>query len=179
MARVNKIWGGFCVYSSSLSVTCLNKCRQHRVCIPTKKTYVGPAIAAVEVSRSTRSHPIENVRPLFYSKSTMLNIVESLIVFSGLCLSRTKGIVISLLTCACSPNSTFGGAAGVLRYVFALVPRGEQQRGEQPGALNVYYSNAQVMQKACARACGATICGKTSMPRFALLMTGSDGYDLV
>ena len=62
--------------------------------IRTKKR-VGPAIAAVEVSRSTRSHPIENVRPLFYSKSTMLSIVESLIFFSGLCSSRTKGIVIS------------------------------------------------------------------------------------
>ncbi len=47
-----------------------------------QKKYVGPTIAAVEVSRSTRSHPIENVRPLFYSKSTMLNIVKSLITFS-------------------------------------------------------------------------------------------------
>ena len=37
------------------------------------KKRVGPAIAAVEVSRSTRSHPIENVRPLFYIKSIMLN----------------------------------------------------------------------------------------------------------
>ena len=41
--------------------------------IRTKQKRVGPAIAAVEVSRSTRSHPIKNVRPLFYIKSTMLN----------------------------------------------------------------------------------------------------------
>ena len=72
------------------------------LCMQTQKKYVGPTIAAVEVSRSTRSHPIENVRPLFYSKSTMLNIVKSLIFFPALCSSRTKGILISLLTCGCS-----------------------------------------------------------------------------
>ena len=55
-----------------------------------KKRDVGPAIAAVEVSRSTRSHPIENVRPLFYSKSAMLSIVESLIIFRYLFVANER-----------------------------------------------------------------------------------------
>jgi hypothetical protein len=124
MARV-KIWGGFSIHNQQTfrpkmsraedlyKLHCIEKSVYELHCL---KNGFRPAIAAVEVSRSTRSHPIENVRQLFYSKSTTLNIVESLIIFfRSLFVANERNLdLVVHMWLRCSPNSTFGGAAGGL-----------------------------------------------------------------